>query len=176
MTSAHYLAHFGIRARKYEEMLRWYVEVLEARILFQNDAAAFLTFDDEHHRLAIWTDAATAERPADVAGIDHICLALPAHSALAATYQRLKRAGHLPVLPVNHRFTTSLYYRDPDGNELEFSVDNLPTKAAGCDFVSGPAMAAILTPPFGDLFDPEELVEMVRRGASLEDLAALGRP
>lgn len=76
---------------------------------------------------------------------------------------------------MNHRFTTSLYYKDPDGNELEFSVENFSTKEEASDFLRGPEMASILVPPFGDLFDPEVLVAMVNRGATREELAALGR-
>lgn len=57
MKSDRYIAHYGIRTSRYEELLRWYVTVLEARVLFQNDAAAFISFDEEHHRLVIWTDS-----------------------------------------------------------------------------------------------------------------------
>jgi catechol-2,3-dioxygenase len=169
------LAHFGVRTRRFEALLRWYGDVLGARVLFQNDWAAFLTFDDEHHRLVIWTDEATRDRDPDSACIDHLCIALPDFEALAARYERLKRIGVLPSLTVNHRFTTSLYYRDPDGNELEFSVDNFATKEEGTAFVCSEAMAAILVPPFGDAFDPEELLTLVRAGASREQLVALGR-
>lgn len=99
MKSNRSIAHFGIRTCRYEEMLRWYVTVLDARILFRNDSAAFLSFDEEHHRLVIWTDPVTAERPAEAAAIEHICLGLSGHAALATTYERLKAAGITPVLP-----------------------------------------------------------------------------
>ena len=169
------IAHFGIRTRHFQAMLRWYGDALGARVLLQNEWAAFLTFDDEHHRLVIWTDEATRDRDPDSAGIDHLCIALPDFEALAARYERLKRLGVFPSLTVNHRFTTSLYYRDPDGNELEFSVDNFATKAEGTAFVCSEAMAALLVPPFGDVFDPEDLVTLVRAGAPRARLVALGR-
>ena len=169
------LAHFGIRTRRFEAMLRWYLDVLGARALFQNDGAAFLTCDDEHHRLVIWTDEATRDRDPDSACIDHLCIALQDFEGLAARYEHLKAMGLLPSLSVNHRFTTSLYYRDPDGNELEFSVDNFATKEEGAAFVCSGAMTEILVPPFGDVFDPEELVRLVRGAAAREQLVALGR-
>jgi len=38
---------------------------------------------------------------------------------------------------VNHRPTTSMYYRDPDGNRVELQIDNFPTAKEGQD--SSPA-------------------------------------
>ena len=169
------LAHFGIRTRRLVEMIQWYSDVLCAEVVYRSPWVAFLTFDDEHHRLVLWTDEVTVERPADAAGMDHVCLGLSGFAALAATYQRLKTSGIVPSLPVNHRFTTSLYYRDPDGNELELSVDNFATKEEGLAFVRSEEFAEIMVPPFGDRFDPEELVEMVRAGASDAQLRDLGR-
>ena len=50
-----YISHVGIRARNYEAMLRWYGQVMGAEIRHQNDFLAFMTFDDEHHRMVIFT-------------------------------------------------------------------------------------------------------------------------
>lgn len=169
------IVHFGFRTRRFDEMIRWYGAVLEARVLYRNDFAAFLTFDDEHHRLAIWTDADTIEKNPNGSGVDHVCIGVAGFAELAGLYLRLQAAGILPALPVNHRFTTSLYYRDPDGNELEFSVDNLATKAAAREYLESGRVEEILAPPFGDLFDPEELVQLVRSGAPRERLARVGR-
>ena len=170
------VVHFGFRAGRFEEMIRWYGDVLDARVLYRNAFAAFLTFDEEHHRLAIWTDANTVDKDANASGFDHVCFGVAGFPELASLYLRLKDAGILPGLPVNHRFTTSLYYRDPDGNEIEFSVDNLGSKAAAREYLESGRVEEILTPPFGDLFDPEELVHLVRGGASPERLAMIGRP
>ncbi len=46
------LAHVVYRTRKFEQMLAWYKEVFRARVQHQNPVIAFLTYDDEHHRLA----------------------------------------------------------------------------------------------------------------------------
>lgn len=173
---AKFIAHFGIRTRRLEEMIRWYEAALEARVQYRNSTAAFLTFDDEHHRLAMWTDEETIDRLPTAACVDHICLGVSSFEELADVYERLKKCGITPALPVNHRFTTSLYYRDPDGNEVEFSVDNFSTKEEGNTYVqNADAMEALLVPPFGDLFDPEELVRMVRSGATSQALASIGR-
>ena len=46
------LAHVVYMTRRYEQMLEWYQTVFEAKVQYQNPAFAFLTFDDEHHRIA----------------------------------------------------------------------------------------------------------------------------
>ena len=62
---------------------------------------------------------------------------------LVVTYKRLKAAGITPFTQLNHRFTTSLYYHDPDGNKVELSVDNFATKEECSAFVRGKEMAEI---------------------------------
>ena len=43
---------------------------------------------------------------------------------LVATYERLKGLGIEPYWTIDHGPTTSLYYRDPDGNQVELQIDN----------------------------------------------------
>jgi catechol 2,3-dioxygenase-like lactoylglutathione lyase family enzyme len=45
--------HVVYRTRRFEQMLRWYQTVFGARVQHQNPALAFLTYDDEHHRVAL---------------------------------------------------------------------------------------------------------------------------
>src|ERR1041384_4656797 len=45
-------AHVVYSTRRYEEMIDWYQRVFEAKVVYQNPALAFLTYDDEHHRFA----------------------------------------------------------------------------------------------------------------------------
>ena len=46
-------AHAVLRTNKFRPMVDWYQTVLLADIVFENEFLAFMTFDDEHHRLAI---------------------------------------------------------------------------------------------------------------------------
>ena len=73
----------------------------------------------------------------------------------------------MSLWPVNHGPTTSIYYRDPDGNELETQVDNFDTIEATNKFMSGPEFAEN---PIGTDIDIEE---MIRRLQSGEDDASL---
>jgi catechol-2,3-dioxygenase len=171
-----YISHYGIRTRQLREMIDWYKTFFNAEVQYEADFGVFMTFDEEHHRLVIWTDEETKEKPENIAGVDHIGIGLPNFGALVENYERLKSAGIMPFHPVNHRFTTSLYYKDPDGNEVELSVDNFPSKEACAKFVKSESMADILMPPFGDMFDPDELARRYHEGASDEELARIGMP
>jgi catechol-2,3-dioxygenase len=175
-TKPAYISHYGIRARQYREMIQWYQTVFRAKIQHENEFLAFMTFDEEHHRLVIFEDAATVAKPENAAGIDHVGYGFASFGDLVATYERLKADGITPFLPLNHRFTTSLYYHDPDGNEVELSVDNFPTKTECDAFVRSERMAEIGRPPFGYVFDPDELVRLYHEGASAEVLARIGVP
>ncbi len=171
-----YISHYGIRARQYRDMIQWYQTVFRAKIQHENEFLAFMTFDEEHHRLVIFEDAATVAKPENAAGVDHVGYGLASFGDLVATYERLKADGITPFLPLNHRFTTSLYYHDPDGNDVELSVDNFPTKTECDAFVRSEQMAEIGRPPFGYVFDPDELVRLYHEGASAEELARIGVP
>lgn len=171
-----YISHYGLRAQRFREMLEWCWTVFQAKIQHENEFLAFMTFDEEHHRLVIFEDPETVDRPATAAGIDHIGYGLASFGELVAAYERLKAEGIIPFLPLNHIFTTSLYYRDPDGNQVELSVDNFPTKEECDAFIRSEQMAEIGRPPFGYTFDPDELASLYHQGAQAAVLARIGLP
>ena len=169
------IAHFGLRARNLPAAIDWYGRVFGAHVRFRNELAAFMSFDDEHHRFVLWDDGETGERPENAGGVDHIGFGCGRPSALADEYERLKDLGVLPTLCVNHHFTSSLYYRDPDGNEVEITCDNMATKAECAAFMTTPEMAEAMQPPFfGAEFDPEDLLQRRQAGASDQELARIG--
>ena len=175
-TKPAYISHYGIRAQRFKAMIEWYEKVFNAKIQHQNEFLAFMTFDEEHHRLVIFEDPATVDKPAAAAGIDHIGYGLASFGELIAVYERLKTEGITPFMPLNHCFTTSLYYHDPDCNEVELSVDNFPTKAECSAFVRSEMMEEIGRPPFGYAFDPDDLARLFHEGVSDEQLARIGIP
>ncbi len=96
-------------------------------------------------------------------------------SALAAEYERLKALGITPTLCVNHHFTSSLYYGDPDDNEVEITCDDMPTNAECSAFMETPQMAEAMQPPlFCAEFDPEELARLHNQGTTDQELARIG--
>lgn len=168
------LAHVVYQTRRYEEMLDWYQKVFAARVVYQNPALAFLTYDDEHHRFAFINmsafkpDGAESGERADT-GVNHVAYTWANPGDLLETYARLKEAGITPYWRIHHGMTLSLYYRDPDGNRMEFQVDTCPVEEANAYMLS----EAFVANPIGVEIDPEELLRQYRSGASVEKLLAM---
>lgn len=66
------LAHVVFRTGNLAAMRDWYCTVLEAHVAFSNDFVAFITYDDEHHRVAFANLGATAQPAADARGLEHV--------------------------------------------------------------------------------------------------------
>lgn len=176
-TAPDFLAHWVVKTARRDEMITWYRAVFGARVVHQDRQVAFLSWDHEHHRLALITVPRIlrylfplARLRRKVYGIDHLAVQFTSLERLLTTYERLKRTGIRPVWSINHGPTTSLYYEDPDGIRLEFQVDNFPTAEATAAFFDSEQFAAN---PIGIEFDPDYLLERLRRG---DDPAELLRP
>jgi hypothetical protein len=141
--------------------------VLQARVAFRSDFIAFLTYDDEHHRVAVLnTPGSPAPDPA-AAGVHHIAYTYAGLGELLATYRRLKTRGIEPARCINHGPTTSMYYRDPDGLRVELQIDNFATMDEAHAYFTGPDFAEN---PIGVIFDPEQLIRDYESGLAFDDL------
>jgi catechol-2,3-dioxygenase len=78
----------------------------------------------------------------------------------------LKQEGITPYWPVHHGVTLSFYYKDPDGNRMEFQVDCCSVEEANAYMVSDTFAAN----PIGVVIDPESLLAQYRSGVSMEKL------
>jgi catechol-2,3-dioxygenase len=164
------LAHVVLHTRSnLDAMVEWYCTVLGARIVFNAGRLIFLTYDDEHHRIAIAASEDLTELPRRTAGLGHIAFTYENIDALLATYARLKQAGILPYCCVNHGPTTSLYFHDPDHNRIELQVDNFADMSEATTLMQ----EQFSINPIGEEFDPEELLARFRSGV---DPAELVRP
>ncbi|MFJ1846517.1 VOC family protein [Streptomyces sp. NPDC088146] len=167
MASPGRLVHIVLRAGRLPVMTAWYVRVLEGRVTFANEALAFLTYDDEHHRVALVATGAS-ERPTDAhTGLHHAAFTYDTIGALLGTYRRLKDEGIVPFWCINHGPTTSMYFEDPDGNHIELQIDNFATAEALDEWFRSGAFEAN---PIGVEFDPDELVRRFDSGESFAEL------
>src|SRR5262245_41908903 len=121
-------AHVVYSTTRFVEMIDWYITVFEAQVVYRNPIMAFLTYDDEHHRFAIFNYSAFNSHAGHLKGpgplgVNHIGYSFGTIGELLKHYERLKQLGITPYWPIHHGVTVSLYYRDPDGNRSEFQVD-----------------------------------------------------
>jgi catechol-2,3-dioxygenase len=161
------LAHAVFRTREhYAEMIEWYCLVLNAHRVFESERITFLSYDDEHHRIAIANFPELASRGSRPVGLDHLAFTYETIGDLMDTYQRLKTHAIEPFCAVNHGPTTSLYYHDPDGNRIELQIDNFEDMADATQEMT----ASFTINPVGVLFDPDELVKHIANGADARAL------
>ena len=117
-------SHLVLQSRHFAQSVAWYKTVLRAKPMFENAVVSFLSFDEEHHRVMIGNNPGLAPRDPKAAGVVHFAFGMDTLDDLVNAYLRLRDQGIVPESCVNHGFTTSFYYRDPDQNEVELAVDN----------------------------------------------------
>src|ERR1700693_3917749 len=136
------LAHVVFQTNRMAEMRDWYCAVLGGHVIYENPHLSFVTYDEEHHRVAFIDFGPLAPRdraagtelgvkPVEQPGLHHVAFTFGAMGDLLDTYGRLKEQRIRPFFCVNHGPTTSMYYRDPDGNRAEIQIDNFATAKEG---------------------------------------------
>lgn len=162
------LAHIVLMTNQLPAMRDWYAQVLGAHVVYENPGLCFMTFDEEHHRLALVAPpVALTPRTPLTACMHHSAYTFGALSDLLDCYAALKDRGIEPLTPVQHGVTTSLYYRDPDGNLVELQVDNFASPVAATAYMMGPEFAA---DPIGPAFDPQAMRDALRAGTAVSVL------
>ncbi len=168
MASPSKFAHVVYQTNRFQELIDWHKTALDARVVHANDFLCFLTYDDEHHRVAIAAlpdiegDSVNRHAP----GVMHVAYTFDDLGGLLDNYARLRDAGIKPYWCINHGPTTSMYYADPDGNQIEMQIDNISADE-GTKFLQSPAFR---DNPIGINYDPEELLEKYQSGVPVEEL------
>ena len=159
-------AHVVLQTPQLEPMRDWYCTVLDAHVVFEGHGLCFITFDDEHHRVALMAAPLQARNPR-AAGMHHTAYTFDTIEDLLARYERLKAQGITPKVPIQHGVTTSLYYQDPDGNYVELQIDNFATAEAATAYMLGPEYA---NNPVGVAFDPELMRQALDNGTAVSSV------
>tara|TARA_A100001037_G_C14969395_1_gene553007 strand:- start:260 stop:865 length:606 start_codon:yes stop_codon:yes gene_type:complete len=167
------LAHVVLRTppERVGLVLDWYKKVLEAEAMFETEGFGFVSYDTEHHRVAVLGFPGIKEHVDGHAGMHHMAFTYENLGDLMYTYNRIKdEHGIKPEFCINHGPTTSMYYFDPDKNQVELQVDNIPEEKFEEYFANG----EFTSNPIGIKFDPEELSARLAAGEPEEVL--LQRP
>jgi catechol-2,3-dioxygenase len=159
-----------LRTANRDPLRDWYLKVLNARQVFENEYISFITYDDEHHRVAFVQMPGLKKAPDDSWGLAHVAYTMADLGQLLATYRRLKADGIVPVRTINHGPTVSMYYKDPDGNQVELQVDAFDKAGAAAYFSTQP----FAQNPIGVLFDADKMLADYEAGVAETDL--LRRP
>ena len=174
MASPIKFAHVVLKTSRFPEMLHWWKNFLEGEARHENTFISFISYDDEHHRIAIVNMPNLEDRSANSCGTEHFAFTYASLEDLFGQYERMKACGVSPYWTINHGMTLSAYYRDPDGNQVETQFDAMTMDEADA-VMAGPLFTAN---PIGIDVDFESLIARYRAGegvAAVTDYATAGK-
>lgn len=168
MSSRPRLAHVVLQTGQPKAMADFYITLLDGRLVFEGHGLTFITCDDEHHRIAfVAPPEGVAPKDPAAAGIHHTAFTYETLDDLLQRYEELAAVGIKPVTPIQHGVTTSLYYRDPDGNFVEIQVDNFVDPDDATAYMNGPHYDEDAVGPG---FDVPTMIAARRAGATVAEL------
>ncbi|KAK7214596.1 hypothetical protein V2G26_002599 [Clonostachys chloroleuca] len=91
------LAHVVLRTSNFKPMVAFYKAFLGAHATFENEFLSFLTYDGEHHRIAIGNVSGTSEQAPTSAGLEHLAFSFHNLQDLLSAYTQRKARGILPI-------------------------------------------------------------------------------
>jgi catechol-2,3-dioxygenase len=170
------LAHVVFQTNRIKELREWYCTVLGGRVFYENPHLSFVSYDDEHHRVAFVDFAPLSARDpqtelmvksSEQPGLHHVAFTFASLGEFLDNYVRLRDRDIRPFFCVNHGPTTSMYYRDPDGNRVELQIDNFASAEEGQAWMHSEAFDRN---PIGVEYDPDELVKKFQAGVPIAEL------
>jgi catechol 2,3-dioxygenase len=124
MIRARKLGHVVLKVRDTATARDFYVKTLGLKVAHEDlrKGWAFLSCGEQHHDLALF-QLATGEAPAtEQPGMDHMAWQLGSFEELRDAYRELRAMG-IAVRTTEHNVTRSIYFHDPDGNQVELYCD-----------------------------------------------------
>lgn len=160
-------AHLVLKTSRFQAQLDFYQNLLGARIVHQAPGMVFLSYDDEHHRLAILERPGLLPKLKNMVGVDHYAYTYASLEDLLTTWRRMTARGHKPVWCTHHGGTISIYYQDPDHNVIETQVDVFDSIEETNEYLAGEDFQSN---PIGVDFEPQSLWQRLEDGEPWETL------
>jgi catechol 2,3-dioxygenase len=164
------LHHVNLKTIRMQEMIDWYAIVIGGRKNFQDPVMAFVTNDAANHRIALITSPRLTDDPDREShiGMHHTAFEHASVDDLLDTWVRLNEERIEPHMCLDHGFTISFYYVDPDGNSVELQADWFGDWAKSTEFLqTSPEFAS---GPIGKFVDPGKMVAARTAGTDLQEL------
>jgi catechol 2,3-dioxygenase len=122
------IGHVVLKIRDLKRSRQFYTEVLGLEVMFEMPGMAFFSSHRrDHHELALMEIGAGAEAPkGPQVGLAHVAFRLGDEAELIKAYRELKERQVPIAFTVHHGVTKSVYFLDPDGNQLEVYCDVAP--------------------------------------------------
>jgi catechol 2,3-dioxygenase len=119
------IGHVVLKVRDLAKSRHFYKEVLGLDLMFEMPGMAFLaSHRRDHHEIGLMEVGAGAEPPKNLqVGLSHVAFRLVDEAALIEAYRELKERDVPISFTVHHGITMSVYFTDPDGNQLEVYCD-----------------------------------------------------
>ena len=164
--------HVNLKTTRLQEMIDYYGTLVGAEVIFQNELGAWLSNDDANHRIALLAFPNFADDPEKDTrtGMHHSAFEYESFEDLNASYLRLKEAGILPALCLDHGMTLSYYYADPDGNNIELQVDAFGDWSRSKEWVR--TSDEFAANPIGVFVDPERIAADAADGLTFAEIHA----
>ena len=122
------IGHVVLKVRNLERSRQFYSEVLGLEVMFEIPGMAFLaSHRRDHHEIGLMEVGPAAEAPkGPQVGLSHVAFRLGEEAELIKAYRELKERQVTISFTVHHGITKSVYFLDPDGNQLEVYWDVPP--------------------------------------------------
>lgn len=169
------LHHFAFTTGNLEDMRDWYLNMLGATTVVElpglggAEKTVFLTYGSANFRIVL-NYFPGLKKPAERNKASHlrrIAFAFPNMDDMLNSYSRMNSLSHVPTYAADLGPMTSFYYEDPDGNVVEFTVNNYKTDEDCIKALQSPEFAA---KPLGTPVEPDRMVIQRSEGMSIEEL------
>lgn len=131
------IGHVVLNVKDLAVSEHFYTQVLGFQVSLKRGNGTFLTCGKIHHDLALF-QAPEDATPAGDLGLNHIAVQIEDMDALKEVHRRLKSYGaHIDHL-TDHGMTKSVYFRDPDGNRVEYFFNTTETAEEGLAMMKAP--------------------------------------
>ena len=121
------IGHIVLKVRNLERSRRFYTEILGLDVMKELPQVkmVFLASNRrDHHEIGLMEVGEEAEGPKGrQVGLSHVAFRLSDEAALVKAYHELKERHVTISFTVDHGITRSVYFLDPDGNQLEVYRD-----------------------------------------------------